>query len=138
MKKTCFIISKNDFETFYKALILGTTGAAMNVKMWFFFTFWGLKLIRKGNKPRVAGMRNGMKRMAGWMFRRKLVKFGYKDPEEMLRKEVKKGNIKLFPCSMTFEMMGFKKEQMWDFVEEPVGAAAFLEMCGDADSIIHM
>jgi peroxiredoxin family protein len=35
-------------------------------------------------------------------------------------------------------MMGFKKEQMWDFVEEPVGAATFLEMCSDADSIIHM
>lgn len=134
----CFIISKNDFETFHKMLILGTTGAAMKLKMWFFFTFWVLKLIKKGNKPRVAGMRNGMKRMAGWMFRRKLEKFGYKDPEEMLRKEVKKGNIKLFPCSMTFEMMGFKKEQMWDFVEEPVGAATFLEMCSDADSIIHM
>jgi peroxiredoxin family protein len=47
LKKICFIISKNDFETFHKMLILGTTGAAMKVKMWFFFTFWGLKLIRK-------------------------------------------------------------------------------------------
>jgi peroxiredoxin family protein len=27
---------------------------------------------------------------------------------------------------------------MWDFVEEPVGAATFLDMCSDADSIIHM
>jgi peroxiredoxin family protein len=54
MKKICFIISKNDFETFNKMLILGTTGAAMNVKMWFFFTFWGLKLVKKEDKPRVA------------------------------------------------------------------------------------
>jgi peroxiredoxin family protein len=138
VKKICFIISKNDFETFYKMLILGTTGAAMDVKMYFFFTFWGLKLLKKGNKPRVAGMRNGMKRMAGWMFRRKMEKFGYKDPEMMLRKEVKRGKVKLFPCSMTFEMMGFKKEEMWDFVEEPVGAATFLEQCDGADSIIHM
>lgn len=138
MKKICFIISKNDFETFQKMVILGTTGAAMNVKMFFFFTFWGLKLIKNGNKPRVAGMRTGMKRLAGRMFRHKLEKFGYKDPVEMIRKEVKRGMIKLFPCSMTFEMMGFKQEQLWDFVEKPVGAATFLEQCDGADSIIHM
>lgn len=138
MKKICFIISKNDFETFQKMVILGTTGAAMNVKMFFFFTFWGLKLIKKGNKPRVAGMRTGMKRLAGRMFRKKLEKFGYKDPVEMIRKEVKRGYIKIFPCSMTFEMMGFMQEQIWDFAEKPVGAATFLEQCSDADSIIHM
>ena len=28
--------------------------------------------------------------------------------------------------------------EMWGFVEEPVDAATFLEMRGDADSIIHM
>jgi peroxiredoxin family protein len=95
-------------------------------------------LIKNGNKPRVAGMRTGMKRLAGRMFRHKLEKFGYKDPVEMIRKEVKRGMIKLFPCSMTFEMMGFKQEQLWDFVEKPVGAATFLEQCDGADSIIHM
>ncbi len=72
------------------------------------------------------------------MFRKKLKDYGYEDPIEMLREGVKEGKIKLYPCSMTYEMMGFKKEELLDFVEEPVGAATFFEISADADNIIHM
>ena len=57
-----------------------------------------------------------------------LKQFGWEDPWDMIREAVKNGNMKLFPCQMTMDLMGIKKEDLVDFTEEPVGAASFLEM----------
>jgi len=40
-EKMSFIVSDKSFEKFMMATILGTTGAAMDDEMNFFFTFWG-------------------------------------------------------------------------------------------------
>ncbi len=123
-----FIVSDRSFEKFGMALILCTTGDAMDVKMNFFFTFWGLHLLKRKFKPKSAGMFTGMKGMGGMMFRKKLGKFGMEDPWEMIKEAVENGNMKLFPCQMTMDLMNIKKEEMWDFVEDPIGAAGFLEL----------
>jgi peroxiredoxin family protein len=39
---------------------------------------------------------------------------------------------------MTMDMMGIKKKDLMPFVEEPVGAAKFFEICEDADFVLHM
>ena len=44
VEKMSFIVSDKSFEKFMMATILGTTGAAMDEQMNFFFTFWGLSL----------------------------------------------------------------------------------------------
>nr|MDO8118181.1 DsrE/DsrF/DrsH-like family protein [Candidatus Sigynarchaeota archaeon] len=146
MKKIVFIISHNDFETFNKMLILGTTGAAMDIEVHFFFTFWGLFLLKKGYKPKVSGAPLGMNGMATSMFK-KLMKSeaGIEDPIGMLREAHGDGKLKLWPCSMTLDLMGkapgpfkLKRSDLLDFVEEPVGAATFYEIASDADTIIHM
>ena len=72
VQKINFIVAKNDFETFAMHFILGTTGAAMETEMNFFFTFWGLKLLQKKFKAKVSGMPWPMHRMAAWMFKKKL------------------------------------------------------------------
>ncbi len=123
-----FIVKDKSFEKFAMMLILGTTGDAMDVKMNFFFTFWGLFLLKKKNKPKVAGMPFPMKGMAAKMFKKKMKNFGIEDPWGMIKEAVENGNMKLYPCQMTMDMMGIKREQLHDFVEDPVGAASFLEM----------
>lgn len=128
MDKISFIVKDKSFEKFGMALILGTTGDAMDVEMNFFFTFWGLFQLKRKFKPKVAGMPFPMKGMAAKMFRKKLAKFGMEDPWGMIKEAVENGNLKLYPCQMTMDLMGIKREDMWDFVEDPVGAAAFLEM----------
>ncbi|NMC08356.1 MAG: hypothetical protein GYA24_24325 [Candidatus Lokiarchaeota archaeon] len=145
VKKLNFIVSNKDFETFNKMLILGTTAAAMDIEVNFFFTFWGLYLLKKGYKPKVSGMGSMMSGMATSMFKKKMAGAGITDPIAMLKEAHDSGKLKLYPCSMTLDMLAtmpgsFKvtKETMLDFVEAPVGAAAFLEMCDGADSIIHM
>ena len=123
-----FIVKDKSFEKFAMMLILGTTGDAMDVKMNFFFTFWGLFLLKKKFKPKVGGMPFPMKGMAAKMFRKKMKNFGIEDPWGMIEEAIENGNMKLYPCQMTMDMMGIKREQLFDFVEEPVGAASFLEM----------
>jgi peroxiredoxin family protein len=123
-----FIVSDKSFEKFMMTTILGTTGAAMDKQMNFFFTFWGLKLLTKKFKPKVAGMPAPMKGMAAGMFRKKLKAFGMEDPWGLIKEAVEEGKMKLYPCQMTMDLMGIKREDLLDFVEEPVGAASFLEM----------
>ena len=138
MKKVNFIVSEKSFEKFMMHVILGTTGAAMDVEMNFFFTFWGLYLLKKNFKPKVAGMPFPMKGMAAGMFRNKLKSFGYEDIWGMVKDAIDEGKIHLYPCTMTMDLLGIKQEDLYDFVEKGVGAAAFLEMCGDADFMISL
>jgi len=127
-----FIVSDKSFEKFGMMLILGTTGDAMDVKMNFFFTFWGLHLLRKKFKPKASGMPFPMKGMGGKIFSKRLKKFGMEDPWGMIKEAVENGNMKLYPCQMTMDLMNVKREEMWDFVEDPIGAAGFLELSEDA------
>lgn len=128
MEKVSFIVSDKSFEKFMMTTILGTTGSAMDTEMNFFFTFWGLELLKKDKKPKVQGMPFPMKGMAAKMFRKKLKEFGWDDPIEMIKDAIEEGKLKLYPCQMTMDLMGIKREELFDFVEDPVGAATFLEM----------
>ena len=136
-EKMNFIVKDKSFEKFMMMTILGTTGSAMDVEMNFFFTFWGLNLLKKKFKPKVAGMPTPMKGMAAGMFRKRLAKFGMEDPWELIKDAVEEGKMKLYPCQMTMDLMGIKREEMWDFVEDPIGAAGFLEMA-DGGQVISL
>ena len=126
--KISFIVSEKSFERFGMMLILGTTGAAMEYKMNFFFTFWGLNLLKRKFKPKAAGMPSPMKGMGAKIFKKRLAKFGMEDPWGMIKEAVEEGNMKLYPCQMTMDLMGIKREEILDWTEDPVGAATFLEM----------
>jgi peroxiredoxin family protein len=123
-----FIVKDKSFEKFAMMAILGSTGDAMDQKMNFFFTFWGLNLLTKGYKPKVNGMPTPMKGMGAKIFRKRMKKFGIDDPMQLIKDGVENGNLKLYPCQMTMDLMGIKREDLLDWVEDPVGAASFLEM----------
>jgi peroxiredoxin family protein len=69
-----------------------------------------------------------MKGMAANMFKKRMKKFGIEDIMGMIKDAVDNGNMKLFPCQMTMDLMGIKREELLEWVEDPVGAATFLEM----------
>jgi peroxiredoxin family protein len=43
------------------------------------------------------------------------------------------GNVKIYACSTTMEMMGVKKEELIPEVDDIVGAASFLSIALDSD-----
>jgi len=137
VEKMNFIVKDKSFEKFMMMTILGTTGSAMDVEMNFFFTFWGLNLLKRKFKPKVAGMPRPMKGMAAGMFRKRLKKFGMEDPWGLIKEAVEDGRMKLYPCQMTMDLMNIKREEMWDFVEDPIGAAGFIEMA-DGGQVVSL
>jgi peroxiredoxin family protein len=132
----------------YPPLILAQVGAAMGLEVGIFFTFWGLNIIRKdtvdklkispvGNPalgmPNILGMLPGMTALATSM-KKKIKTIKMASVKEMI-KECKDLGVKFYACSNTVELMGLKRDQLLDEVDDVVGATTFLEMASE-DAIV--
>lgn len=133
-----------ELERVWATLILATTGAAMGKETTVFFTFWGLfPLVKEGARTgenwmqRMLGMMNpgGAAHLklsklnfagAGPAMMRSLAKrYHSAEPEELLALAKDLG-VRLIPCQMTMDLMGLKREDLIDGVDEPAGAATAL------------
>jgi peroxiredoxin family protein len=146
--KLTIIACSGDLDRIWPTLILSTTAAACGMESVVFFTFWGLFALVKPD-VRITGT-NWMQKMlsvmnpgstdraklsklnmagAGPLMMKKLAR-DYKtaSPPELLALAQEMG-VRLIPCQMTMDLLGLKREDLIDGLEEPVGAAtALLEM----------
>ena len=134
-----------DLDRIWPTTILATTGAAGGMDVAVFFTFWGLFSLVKEER-RLTGdnwMTKGLSLMnrgsaehaglsklnmfgGGAMMMRKLAKeHGVAAPEELMAL-AQDLDVKLWPCQMTMDLMGLKREDMIDGLDEPAGAATAL------------
>ncbi len=147
--KLMIVVSKGTLDMAYPPLILGQIAASLGMEVGLFFTFWGLDIIRKdkvdklkvtpvGNPPmgmpNILGIIPGMTDLATWMMKKKAAQIGMEPIREMI-KECKELGVKFYACSNTMEMMGLKREDLLDEVDDVVGATAFLNMAAE-DSIV--
>lgn len=134
-----------ELDKIWPTLILATTSAAMGQETTVFFTFWGLFPLVK-NEVRITGD-NWMQKMLSMMNRGgidhlKLSKMNFvgagpammhslakshkvASPAELLALAKEMG-VKLIPCQMTMDMMGLKREDLIEGLEEPAGATTAL------------
>ena len=134
-----------ELDRIWPTLILATTGAAMGKETTVFFTFWGLFPLVK-NEVRITG-ENWMQKMLSMMNRGgdehlKLSKMNFvgagpammnhlagehhvASPHELMEMAKEMG-VHLIPCQMTMDMMGLKREDLIDGLEEPAGATKAL------------
>ncbi|RSN70024.1 peroxiredoxin family protein [Candidatus Korarchaeum cryptofilum] len=148
-KKLLIIASKGTLDMAYPPLILAQVGAAMGLEVGVFFTFWGLNIIRKdtvdklkispvGNPalgmPNILGILPGMTSLATSMMKKRIESIKMASIRDMI-KECKELGVKFYACSNTVELMGLKREQLIDEVDDIVGATAFLEMASE-DAIV--
>jgi peroxiredoxin family protein len=146
--KLTIIAASGDLDKIWPTLILATTAAACGMQSVVFFTFWGLfALVKPGT--RITGS-NWMTKMlsvmnpggahkaklsklnmagAGpWMMKKLADDYKTMTPDELLGLAQEMG-VRLLPCQMTMDLLGLKKEDLLEGLEEPVGAAtAVLEM----------
>jgi peroxiredoxin family protein len=149
--KLVVIAWSGDLDKVWPQMILATTGAAMGMNTTIFFTFWGLFSVVKENR-RITGD-NWMQRMVSMMDRPGIdhLKLGQMNfvgagpammkhlakehkvasPGELLEMAVELG-VKLVPCQMTMDLLGLKREDMIDGLEEPAGATTMLMEAKDA------
>lgn len=134
-----------ELDRIWPTLILATTGAAMGKETTIFFTFWGLFPLVK-NEVRITG-ENWMQKMLALMNRGgdehlKLSRMNFAgagpammkhlakehhvaSPDELLT-IAKELGVHLIPCQMTMDMLGLKREDLIDGLEEPAGATKAL------------
>lgn len=159
-RKMAFICSKGNLDMAYPALIMGWAALGNGVDVTIFFTFWGLDLIRKdrvdhlqlppvGNSsmrtgmmgfpvdigiPQIVAVLPGMTALATALMKKKIAEQNVPSVREMLEM-LHDGGAKLYACKMTVDMMGLKKEDFLDVVDDIVTASDFIDMTEGAQII---
>jgi peroxiredoxin family protein len=153
-RKLVIFAWSGDLDRVWPTLILATSGAAMGMQTTVFFTFWGLfPLVR--NDVRITGENWMQKMMAvinrggtehlklsrmnfagtGAAMMRKLANdHKVASPTELLEMARDMG-VRLVPCQMTMDLMGLRREDLIEGLEEPAGATTALLEAQDAISL---
>ena len=148
-KRLAIIASKGTLDMAYPPLILATTAIAMDMEAGIFFTFYGLNIVRKSTMnslkvpplanpampipmPNLLGALPGMTAMATMMMKSWMGKAKVASISELIQIAID-GGVKMWVCQMAMEVMGVKKSDIIDGIEEPVGAATFLDYAADSD-----
>ena len=134
-----------ELDRMWPTLILATTGAAMAKETTVFFTFWGLfPLVRHG--VRITG-ENWMQKMLsamrpGGIDRLRLSQLNFAGAGPAMMKHLagehnvaspgdlldlaREMGVHLIPCQMTMDMLGLRREDLIDGLDEPAGATTAL------------
>jgi peroxiredoxin family protein len=149
--KLTIIAWGGNLDQIWPTTILATTAAASGMESSVFFTFWGLFAIVKP-EVRITGD-NWMQKMMSVMNpgsaqKAKLSRYHFAGagpamfkklaqdhhvatPDELIALANDLG-VRLIPCQMTMDLLGLKREDLIDGLEEPIGAATALAEMRDA------
>jgi peroxiredoxin family protein len=130
MTKLAIILFSGSSDKLQAASIIASGGAATDVKVRVFATFWGLMAMTKnGVPPRIT---SDFKEFQDQTFK---IMSEKKVPSwiELMRQAKSIGDVKFYACSMTYDLFGLKKDDLLDIVDEVVGVGTFLEDAKDAD-----
>ncbi len=124
--KFCMVVSEGSFDKAMMPLIMGTTGASMGMEVHVFYTFFGLKLLKKGAKPKLPGM---MRFFTG-MIEKKMMKLKIPGYQEMME-QAKDLGVHFYACSTSMSLMGVKESDLTEGTKV-LGASAFLNLAADS------
>ena len=149
-KNKTLIVFSDDLDRALASFVLANGAAATGHKVTMFFTFWGLNVIKKTQKPAVG--KDIMGRMFGWMMpssskglklskmhmlgigttmmRNEMKRKGI-DSLESLIKQAVENNVEFIACQMSMDVMGVKREELLDSVSVG-GVATYMERAEDA------
>ena len=150
-KGKTFIMFSDDLDKALATFVLANGAAATGQKVTIFFTFWGLNVIKKSDKPRVA------KNIYGKMFKmmlpscskklklskmnmggigsrmmRHIMKKNQIHSLEELRQQALENGVEFIACQMSMDVMGIKKEELLEEVTIG-GVATYMERADNAN-----
>jgi peroxiredoxin family protein len=149
--KITIIAWGGDLDRIWPTTILASTAAASGMEASVFFTFWGLfSIVKPGT--RITG-ENWMQKMlsamnpgsaekaklsryqfggAGPAMFKKLAEERQVEKPEALMALASELGARLIPCQMTMDLLGLRREDLIDGLEEPIGAATAIKEMRDA------
>ena len=144
IKQKTIVVFSGEFDKAMAAFIIANGAASMGSDVTLFFTFWGLNVLRKD--AHVPVEKTLIERMFGWMMPRGAPKLGLSRMNmgglgtrmikgimkeknvlslEDLIDKARSAGVRLVACTMSMGLMGIKKEELIDGVEEG-GVAMYL------------
>jgi peroxiredoxin family protein len=149
-KKLALVIFSGDMDKLFAAFSIATGAAASNMDVTMFFTFWGLRALKKkirtgkslfgrmlgvmygGDINRASPSKMSFGGLGRWMFK-KMMNAKNVTPLPELRKIALELGVKLYGCQMSMDVMEIPREKMLDEVTDCVGVAVFLEQAQQAE-----
>lgn len=149
-KSLAMVVMSGDMDKLFGAYIIATGAAAMGMEVTMFFTFWGLRAIKKNVSTgktmfgRMLGMMYGgdiskanpskfsFGGMGRWMFGKMMGNHNVSKLTELRDLALDLG-VNMYGCQMSMDVMEMPQESFIDGVKEPVGVGFFLLKAQDAD-----
>ena len=138
--RVAIVASKGTLDMAYPPLLLATTARSMGIEASIFFTLYGVSILKKNAKLKVAPLANpampmpvpnivgalpGMTSMASLMMKGMFKKQSVPPIKELLDMARESG-VKLICCQMTVDVLGVRQKNLIDGIEFG-GLATFIE-----------
>lgn len=145
------IVFSDDLDRALASFVIANGAVASGKKVSIFFTFWGLNVIKKIDKPAVK--KDILGKMFGFMLPSsskklslskmniggmgsKMMRYIMKNKNieslEVLMQQAKDNGVEFIACSMSMDVMGIKKEELMDGITIG-GVAAYLDRAENAN-----
>jgi peroxiredoxin family protein len=149
-KKLSMIVFSGDLDKLFAAFSVATGAAASNMDVVMFFTFWGLRALKKkvgtgksifgrllgwmygGDIERASPSKMRFGGIGRWMFKKMMKAKGVPSLLELRRLAIDLG-VKMYGCQMSMGVMEIPREKMIDEVQACVGVAYFIEQAQQSD-----
>lgn len=139
INKMMIILSKATLENVYAAFVLANGARMEGIEAEIFFTFFGLEAVHKkklehlhvatvGNPamhiPTMIGGLPGMEAFATGMMKKEMEKIDMPEVPEFLD-ILSASGVRMWGCKLAFDMFHYKKEDMYEGVEEIITVGDF-------------
>jgi len=149
------IVFSGDMDKLFAAFVVATGAAASGMEVTMFFTFWGLRALKKKVRTgkslfgRMLGMMYGgdinratpSKMSFGgigrWMFKKMMKAKNVTLLPELRQTAIELG-VNLYGCQMSMDVMEIPREKMIDEVKDTVGVAFFIEQAQESQSTLFI
>lgn len=145
------VVFSDDLDKALASFVIANGAAATGKRVTMFFTFWGLNVIKKREKPAVR--KDLMGRMFGWMLpahsgqlhlsklnmwgmgsrmMRSIMRRKKIDSLEELMRQARESGVEMIACTMSMDVMGVRREELLDGVTLG-GVASYLDRTEEAN-----
>jgi len=149
-KSLAMVVMSGDMDKLFGAFIIATGAAAMGMEVTMFFTFWGLRALKKNVSTgktffgRMLGLMYGgdiskanpskfsFGGMGRWMFGKMMGSHNVSKLTELRDLAIDLG-VNMYGCQMSMDVMEIPQETFIEGVKEPVGVGFFLLKAQEAD-----
>ncbi len=143
-KKVTLVAFSGDMDKLFGAFIIATSAAAANMDVTMFFTFWGLRALKKkvrtgkslfgrmmglmygGDINRATPSKMSFFGIGRWMFKKMMKAKNVASLPELRQAAIDLG-VKFYGCQMSMDVMEIPKETMIDEVTDFVGGAFMVD-----------